>query len=80
MIYFAAGTSCATFDVMINSSYLKKCQKIKPFMVFTILVILSGVSEKFDKKLDTENYVILKNRTVRIHGKQIYCNRLSEVS
>lgn len=49
-------------------------------MVFTILVILSGVSEKFDKKLDTENYVILKNRTVRIHGKQIYCNRLSEVS
>nr|XP_012217518.1 PREDICTED: PIH1 domain-containing protein 1 isoform X1 [Linepithema humile] len=59
-----AGVPCATFDVVINSTYLKKCQKRKHFMAFTVLVVLSGVADKFDKKLDTENYVVLKNRTV----------------
>ncbi|XP_029664603.1 PIH1 domain-containing protein 1-like [Formica exsecta] len=59
-----SGIPSATYDVMINEAYFKKCQEKKHFMAFTILVILSGVADKFEKKLDTENYVILKNRTV----------------
>ncbi|XP_070166031.1 PIH1 domain-containing protein 1 [Polyergus mexicanus] len=59
-----SGIPSATYDVMINEAYFKKCQEKKHFMAFTILVILSGVADKFDKKLDMENYVILKNRTV----------------
>jgi len=36
-------------------------------MAFTILIILSGVENKFNKNFNTENYVILKNRTVSIY-------------
>ncbi|XP_011864344.1 PREDICTED: PIH1 domain-containing protein 1-like [Vollenhovia emeryi] len=59
-----SGTPSATYDVMMNSAYLQKCQEKKHFMAFTILVILSGVADKFNKDIDTENYIILKNRTV----------------
>lgn len=51
---------------MINIAYFKKCQENKHFMAFTTLVILSGVADKFNKDIDTDNYVILKNRTVSI--------------
>ncbi|XP_039305734.1 PIH1 domain-containing protein 1 isoform X2 [Solenopsis invicta] len=59
-----SGKPSATYDVMINTVYLKKCQEKKHFMAFTTLVILSGIADKFNKEIDTENYVILKNRTV----------------
>lgn len=36
-------------------------------MAFTTLVILSGVADKFNKEIDTDNYVILKNRAVSIY-------------
>lgn len=52
---------------MINTAYLKKCREKKHFMAFTTLVILSGVADKFNKEIDTDNYVILKNRTVSIY-------------
>lgn len=52
---------------MINTAYLKKCREKKHFMAFTTLVILSGVADKFNKEIDTDNYVILKNRTVNIY-------------
>ena len=67
--FFTAGIPSATCDVMINAVYFKKCQEKKHFMAFTTLVILSGVADKFNKKIDTENYVILKNRTVSIYKK-----------
>ncbi|XP_072750716.1 PIH1 domain-containing protein 1 [Anoplolepis gracilipes] len=59
-----SGTHSATYDVMINKAYFEKCQEKKHFMTFTILVILSGVADKFDKIFDMENYIIFKNRTV----------------
>ncbi|XP_071647523.1 PIH1 domain-containing protein 1 isoform X1 [Temnothorax longispinosus] len=59
-----SGTPSATYDVMLNTAYLKKCQEKKHFMAFTTLVILSGVADKFNKEIDTENHVVLKNRTV----------------
>ncbi|KAL6268856.1 hypothetical protein P5V15_001978 [Pogonomyrmex californicus] len=59
-----SGTPSATYDVMINTTYFKKCREKKYFMAFTTLVILSGVADKFNKEIDTENYIILKNRTV----------------
>lgn len=69
--FFLAGIPSATYDVMINEAYFKKCREKKHFMAFTILVVLSGVADKFEKKLDTENYVILKNRTVSVHEKYV---------
>lgn len=68
-----AGASCGTCDVMMNSGYLKKCQEKKHFMAFTVLVVLNGVSEKHDKGLKTEEYVILKNRTVSTHKIKKLC-------
>ncbi|CAL1677498.1 unnamed protein product [Lasius platythorax] len=59
-----SGIFSATYDVMINGAYFKKCREKKHFMTFTILVILNAVTDKYDKKFDMENYVILKNRTV----------------
>ncbi|XP_036147366.1 PIH1 domain-containing protein 1 [Monomorium pharaonis] len=59
-----SGKPSATYDVMINTIYFKKCQEKKHFMAFTTLVILSGVADKFNKEIDSENYVILKNRLV----------------
>jgi len=67
--FLIAGTPSATYDVMINTAYLKKCREKKHFMAFTTLVILSGVADKFNKEIDTENYVILKNRTVNTYKK-----------
>jgi len=67
MLSLIAGIASATYDVMINSKYLKKCQEKKQFMAFTVLIILSGVENKFNKNFNTEDYVILKNRTVSIY-------------
>lgn len=75
---FAAGIPSATYDVMINEAYFKKCQERKHFMAFTILVILSGVADKFDKKIDTEDYVILKNRKVSVHYMNIYLKYIND--
>jgi len=69
VFFFIAGTPSATYDVMINTAYLKKCREKKHFMAFTTLVILSGVADKFNKEIDTETYVILKNRTVSTYKK-----------
>jgi len=77
MFFFTAGTPSTTYDVMINTAYLKKCQEKKHFMAFTTLVILSGVADKFNKDIDTENYVILKNRTVSIY---IYIKDIKNVA
>ncbi|XP_014472122.1 PREDICTED: PIH1 domain-containing protein 1-like [Dinoponera quadriceps] len=59
-----SGVPCPTFDVVINTAYLTKCQQKPHFMAFTILSVLNGVMEKSGKELDMENYTILKNRTV----------------
>ncbi|KAG6798823.1 PIH1 domain-containing protein 1 [Apis mellifera caucasica] len=58
------GSPCVTYDVVINTTYFEKCQKNKNFLLFTISVIMDGVSNKFNKILNTEDYVILKNRKV----------------
>lgn len=58
------GKPCPVFDIAINNSYFEKCQKKKGFWLFTISVIMDGVSNKFGKILNTENYVVLKNRKV----------------
>ncbi|XP_029034575.1 PIH1 domain-containing protein 1 isoform X2 [Osmia bicornis bicornis] len=58
------GTPCATYDIVINTTYFKKCQKKKNFLLFTISVIMDGVSNKFNKTINAEDYVILKNRKV----------------
>lgn len=66
---------------MINGAYFKKCREKKHFMTFTILVILNAVTDKYDKKFDMENYVILKNRTVSVHKKyhiSIYLKYINE--
>ncbi|XP_032666211.1 PIH1 domain-containing protein 1-like isoform X2 [Odontomachus brunneus] len=66
---------CATFDVMINTTYFKKCQEKEHFMAFTILAILSGLSEKSGKEINCENFVILKNRTVMGKLQQQYIQK-----
>jgi len=63
---------------MINEAYFKKCQEKKHFMAFTILVILSGVADKFDKKLDAEDYIILKNRKVSVYYINIYLKYIND--
>lgn len=58
------GSPCLTYDIVINTTYFEKCQKSKNFLLFTISVIIDGVSNKFNRTLNTEDYVILKNRKV----------------
>ncbi|CAL7934496.1 unnamed protein product [Xylocopa violacea] len=59
-----SGSLTFTCDVAINAAYFEKCQKNKSFLLFTISVIMDGISNKFNKNLNTEDYVILKNRKV----------------
>jgi len=71
-------------DVMINSAYLKKCQeKDIHFMAFTVLVVLGDVKDKFDKKHDTENYNVLKNRIIHIFiyilYTSLYCTNVRKI-
>lgn len=77
-VFFIDGIPSATYDVMINEVYFKKCQEKKHFMAFTILVILSGVADKFDKKFDAEDYIILKNRKVNVHDISIFLEYIYE--
>ncbi|XP_034950900.1 PIH1 domain-containing protein 1-like [Chelonus insularis] len=58
------GTSCSTYDVAINSDFFKKIMNQKHFLTFVILTIISAIESKFDKNLDSNNYVILKNKKV----------------
>lgn len=57
---------CATYDIAMNVTYFEKCQNNKNFLLFTLSVVMDGVSNKFNKVLNTEDYVILKNRKVSV--------------
>lgn len=65
-----------TYDIVINTTYFEKCQTNKNFLLFTISVIMDGVSNKFDKTLNTEDYVILKNRKVCLFSNWIHANKI----
>ncbi|XP_008558669.1 PIH1 domain-containing protein 1-like [Microplitis demolitor] len=58
------GIKCPTYDIAINTNYFNKCQKEKHFLTFTIWTILSAIEAKYNKTLNAENYVVLKNRKV----------------
>nr|XP_050846062.1 PIH1 domain-containing protein 1-like isoform X2 [Vespula vulgaris] len=58
------GTLCVTHDVAINKNYFEKCQTKHSFWLFTISVIIEGVSHKFGRSLDSKTCIILKNRKV----------------
>lgn len=53
-----------THDVAINKNYFEKCQTKHSFWLFTISVIIEGVSHKFGRSLDSKTCIILKNRKV----------------
>ncbi|KAF7410574.1 hypothetical protein HZH68_004955 [Vespula germanica] len=59
-----SGTLCVTHDVAINKNYFEKCQTKHSFWLFTISVIIEGVSHKFGRSLDSKTCIILKNRKV----------------
>ncbi|XP_076239076.1 PIH1 domain containing 1 isoform X2 [Calliopsis andreniformis] len=56
------GSPCATYDIAINTTYFEKCQNKNNFLLFTISIIMNAISNKLNKPLNMENYVILKNR------------------
>ncbi|KAK0072875.1 hypothetical protein PV325_010659 [Microctonus aethiopoides] len=58
------GTKCLTYDIAINTNYFKKIQSQKHFLTFTILTIISAIESKHDKNINSNNYVVLKNRKV----------------
>ncbi|XP_015112030.1 PIH1 domain-containing protein 1 [Diachasma alloeum] len=59
-----SGAKCPTYDVAINTKFFDKCQEKKHFFAFAVLTILSAIGEKYDKVVDSESYVVLKNRKV----------------
>ena len=65
-----------TYDIVINTTYFEKCQTNKNFLLFTISVIMDGVSNKFDKTLNAEDYIILKNRKVCLFSNWIHVNKI----
>ncbi|XP_063990224.1 PIH1 domain-containing protein 1 [Diachasmimorpha longicaudata] len=68
-----SGSSCPTYDVAINTKFFDTCQEKKHFFAFAILTILSAIGEKYDKVVDSENYVVLKNRKVvgKLHDHRV---------
>ncbi|XP_066600652.1 PIH1 domain-containing protein 1-like [Prorops nasuta] len=72
------GCACSTYDIVLNNEYFDKCQKNYSFWVFTISVMMDGVSNKFHKTLKINDYAILKNKKVmgklqehRIENRQV---------
>ncbi|KAI4497380.1 hypothetical protein M0802_007391 [Mischocyttarus mexicanus] len=59
-----SGTLCMTHDVAINKDYFEKCQTQNYLWLFTMSVIIEGVSHKFSKSLDSKTCIVLKNRKV----------------
>ncbi|XP_015519616.1 PIH1 domain-containing protein 1 isoform X1 [Neodiprion pinetum] len=51
-----------TYDIAINTEFYKKCMEHKLFWVFLISVVIEGVSDKYDKRIRPEGYVVLKHR------------------
>ncbi|XP_015183713.1 PREDICTED: PIH1 domain-containing protein 1 [Polistes dominula] len=58
------GTLCMTHDVAINKNFFEKCQTQNYLWLFTMTVIIEGVSHKFAKSLDSKTCIVLKNRKV----------------
>ncbi|KAK2578049.1 hypothetical protein KPH14_008466 [Odynerus spinipes] len=58
------GIPCITHDVIINKDYFEKCQTKQSFWLFTISVIMEGVSNKYNRCLDSKTCSVLKNRKV----------------
>ncbi|GFG30476.1 hypothetical protein Cfor_08103 [Coptotermes formosanus] len=59
-----AGNPTVAYDVAINREFYKKTENSKVFLTFLLTVVMEGLKDKYSLHLQTEDYVILKNRKV----------------
>lgn len=59
-----AGNPTVAYDVAINREFYKKIENSKVFLTFLLTVVMEGLKDKYSLHLQTEDYVILKNRKV----------------
>jgi len=59
-----SGNTCSVYDIAINSTFFRKVETNQLFRSFLLTVALEGVDDKYKKQIDTNDYVILKNRKV----------------
>ncbi|XP_043266803.1 PIH1 domain-containing protein 1-like [Venturia canescens] len=66
------GIKCLTYDIALNTKHFEKCQSQKAMWTFTIVTIISGVSEKHNRNIQSE-FKILKNRKVmgKLHDHRV---------
>lgn len=64
-VFISAGEPAPTYDIAINPEFYKKCRDNKIFWVFMIAIVIEGVSDKYDKRICPEGYVVLKHRKVQ---------------
>ncbi|XP_054263845.1 PIH1 domain-containing protein 1-like [Macrosteles quadrilineatus] len=59
-----SGAPCLVYDIAINTTFFHKVETNQLFRSFLLTVVLGGVGDKYKKEIDTNDYVILKNRKV----------------
>ncbi|PNF24827.1 hypothetical protein B7P43_G15135 [Cryptotermes secundus] len=59
-----AGNPSIAYDVAINPEFYKKTENSKLFLSFLLTVVMEGLKDKYSLSLQTDDYVILKNRKV----------------
>ncbi|KAJ9591213.1 hypothetical protein L9F63_002219 [Diploptera punctata] len=57
-----SGNPALVYDVAIHPEFFKKTEKSKLFRSFMLRVVMEGLQDKYTIQLETEDYVILKNR------------------
>ncbi|PSN31482.1 PIH1 domain-containing protein 1 [Blattella germanica] len=57
-----SGNPALVYDVAINPEFFKKVHNSVLFKKFLLTVVIEGLQDKYSIELETEGYVILKNR------------------
>ncbi|CAG0884764.1 unnamed protein product [Cyprideis torosa] len=61
-----SGKFCQAYDVIINSAFFEKVENEELFRIFLITVTIHSLDAKFDTELDTDDFVVLRNK--KCHG------------
>lgn len=51
-----AAIACTAYDICINPEFVKKISEKPTFMGFFVSIVIEGLEQKFNMKLDRSNY------------------------
>lgn len=71
-VHDKTGNPATAYDIAINSQFLQKMESNELFKRFFLNVAFEGLEDKYQIRINTENFCILKNRKI-MGSLQLHC-------